>query len=143
MSFAEQMVQAREALKNAGIKVEVPYSIERFDREALIREELQGNGERESAEFKRKHDLIKDHYRKIMKSDGIVVLNYDKKGIPNYIGGNSFLEIGFAYVNDKKIFLLNPVPEIDFYKTEILAMRPIILDGDLRRIRYRFNDLNH
>lgn len=41
--------------------------------------------------------------------------------------------MAFAHVLDKKIFLLNPIPEIP-YKDEIVAMQPIILDGDLAKI---------
>jgi len=43
------------------------------------------------------------------------------------------MEIGFAHVLDQKIFLLNPIPEIPFYKTEIGAVKPVILNGDLGR----------
>ena len=53
--------------------------------------------------------------------------------MPNYIGGNTLMEIAFAYVNDKKIFLLNPVPEVS-YKDEILAMYTKVLNGDLQEI---------
>ncbi|MEK7094820.1 MAG: hypothetical protein AAB886_01805, partial [Patescibacteria group bacterium] len=66
--------------------------------------------------------------------DAVLALNLDRKGIPNYIGGNTFLELGFAHVLDKKIYLFNPVPDIHFYDTEIIAMRPVILNGDLARI---------
>ena len=71
---------------------------------------------------------------KIKKSDAILVLNYDRKGIKNYIGGNTFLEIGFAHVLDKKIYLLNPIPDINFYKEEIEAIHPEILYGDVGKI---------
>lgn len=37
----------------------------------------------------------------ICGSDAILVLNYDKKGIKNYIGGNTLMEMGFAHVHDK------------------------------------------
>ena len=79
-------------------------------------------------------DAIRDHWRKIKKSDAILVLNYDRTGIKNYIGGNTFLEIGFAHVLDKKIYLLNPIPDINFYKEEIEAIHPEILYGDVGKI---------
>jgi len=68
-------------------------------------------------------------------ADAVLVLNYDKKGIKNYIGGNTLMEIGFAHVLNQKIFLLNPIPEIPFYKTEIEAVKPMIIHGDLARIK--------
>ena len=63
-----------------------------------------------------------------------MVLNHDKNGVANYIGGNSFLEMGFAYVLGKKIFLLNEIPESKLIKQEIVAMQPKILNGDLSKI---------
>ena len=44
------------------------------------------------------------------------------------------MEIGFAHVLDQKIFLLNPIPDISFYKTEIEAINPIIINGDISKI---------
>lgn len=81
-------------------------------------------------------DLINKHYREVGTSDAILVINKDKNGIKNYIGGNSFLEMGFAYVLGKKIYVLNPLPEklLIFYQ-ELVAMRPIVLDGDLTKIK--------
>ena len=45
------------------------------------------------------------------------------------------MEIGFAHVLNQKIFLLNKIPDILFYRTEIEAVKPIILNGDLNLIR--------
>jgi len=38
------------------------------------------------------------------------------------------------YYNDKKIFLLNPIPEEVSYKDEIKAMADVIINGDLSKI---------
>jgi predicted RNA-binding protein with PUA domain len=62
-----------------------------------------------------------------------LVVNEDLNGIKGYIGGNSFLEMGFAHVLNKKIFLLNPISEMG-YEDEIVAMKPVILNGDLDKI---------
>ena len=45
------------------------------------------------------------------------------------------MEMGFAHVNDKKIFLLKPIPEEVSYVDEIKAMADVILDGDLSKIK--------
>ena len=88
----------------------------------------------EHAEVKRKNNYIKWWHDLIMSGDAIVVGNFDKKGIANYIGANTFLEIGFAHVADKKVFLYNPIPEEVPYVDEIKAMVDVVLDGDLRKI---------
>jgi len=84
-------------------------------------------------QLKKEKNAIKEHFEKIKQSDAILVCNFDKNGIKNYIGGNSFLEIGFAYILGKKIFLLNPIPRM-LYEAEIIGMEPIVLDGDLKKI---------
>ena len=66
--------------------------------------------------------------------DAILVCNFDKKGIKNYIGGNTLMEIGFAHVNDKKVFLLNPIPKNLPYSDEIEAMVDVVINGDLTKL---------
>ena len=80
-----------------------------------------------------RNDVIKVHYEKIKKSDCILVINPDKRGIANYIGGNTLLEMGFAHVLNKKIFLLNNIPELS-YTEEIKAMQPNIINGELSKL---------
>ena len=77
--------------------------------------------------------MIKRYYKIIQNSDAVLVLNFDKNGIKNYIGGNTFLEMGFAYVLNKPIYLVNPIPDM-IYTDEIKAMQPKILNGDLGKI---------
>jgi len=88
----------------------------------------------ESADFKRAHDYIRQHYNHILQSDAILIVNLEKKGIKNYIGGNCLMEMGMAYVNNKKIFLLNDIPVGISYLDEIKAMDPICLHGNLSAI---------
>lgn len=73
------------------------------------------------------------YYEEIGKNDAILVLNNEKNEISGYIGGNSLIEMGFAIVLNKKIFLLNDIPNIG-YSDEIEAMKPIILKGNLEEI---------
>ncbi len=80
-------------------------------------------------------DAIREFWNMMQGGDAVLVVNLDKHGIKNYIGGNTLMEIGFAHVLDQKIFLYNPIPEIPYYKSEIEAVRPLILNGDLAKIR--------
>ncbi len=84
---------------------------------------------------KNERDAIRVFWRAMQGADAVLVLNLDKNGIEHYIGGNTFLEIGFAHVLDQKIFLYNPIPDIPYYRTEIEAMRPIVIDGDLKKVQ--------
>lgn len=79
-------------------------------------------------------DAIREFWRHMQGADAVLVLNYEKHDMKNYIGGNTLMEIGFAHVLNQKIFLLNPIPDIPYYKTEIEAVRPVIINGDLSLI---------
>lgn len=77
-------------------------------------------------------------YRKsletIKEMDAVLVLNYDKNGNKNYIGGATFLEMYEAFMNDKKIYLYNDIPEGMLYD-EIEGFSPVILNGNLDLIK--------
>lgn len=133
-AFKEKMIEYRDKLFAMGHE-----AIVHPDYEAFVKGEKQEiwnqvtNGEH--AEAKKAQGYIKWYYNAICESDAILVLNFEKRGIKNYIGGNTLMEIAFAHVNNKKIFLLNPVPAEVSYADEIKAMYDEILDGDLRKIK--------
>lgn len=80
-----------------------------------------------------KSDMLKKQDAKVLVNDAILVLNFEKHGQPNYIGGATFLEIFRAFDANKKIFLYNPIPE-GMLKDELLGMNPVVINGDLNKI---------
>lgn len=74
------------------------------------------------------------HLNKIDSSDAVLILNYDKHGKTNYIGPNTFLEMGYAFGMKKKIFTLNPLPE-DSHNDELVSMNPININNELHNIQ--------
>jgi predicted RNA-binding protein with PUA domain len=128
MTTAKAMLSAKEKLVAMGHSATMPEFTEDYAQMESLDHVVS-----ESAKNKIEHDLIKRYYDKIKDGDAILVINEAKNGKVNYIGGNSFLEMGFAYVLNKKIFLLNPIPELS-YTDEIIAMQPIIINGDLKKI---------
>ena len=121
MTFEKEILKFEKNLIKLDHKVIVPFST----KEII--------GKKAHDKLKVDRDLIRYYYHEIKKSDAIFVPNFTKNGIKNYIGGNTLMDMSFAYVHNKKIFLLNPVPEIS-YKDEILAMDPIVINGDLSKI---------
>lgn len=95
--------------------------------------DLYESGER--AKIKIENDYLKVHYKHILQSDAVLIVNAPKNGVNNYIGGNVLIEMGQAYVNDKKIFFLYGLPDESPYLDEILAMSPICLNGDVENIK--------
>jgi len=131
MAFAREMVKTADKLEKNGHQVVLPRNTKKYASQALA-----GEISSESAQNKIDYDLIREYYNEIKNADAILVLNITKNGTENYIGGNSFLEMGFAHVLDKLIYLLNDIPDLP-YTDEIKAARPIVLNGDLAMITYR------
>ena len=116
ISFLEKFREAKEFLEKQGHKVIVP--------------EKDPMPEPISPSVKRK--AMEKFNENLRKSDAILVMNYTKDGKENYIGANSLMEIGMAFILQKKIFVLNPFPE--FCKDELEAIDAQVLSGDLSRI---------
>jgi predicted RNA-binding protein with PUA domain len=125
MSSACQMIDAKKELLQNNHEVVLPRGTELYAEKVLAEETAH-----ESTKNKIENDLIRDYFEKIKDADAVLLINIDKRGISNYIGGNSFLEMGFAHILNKTIFLLNEIPDM-IYTDEILAMQPTILNSDL------------
>lgn len=128
MQFTEKMIGIKDKLSEMGHDAFLTSLAQPFVGKS--------DEEKEKIKIDQKNnkDAIREFWRLMQEADAILVANYDKNGIKNYIGGNTLMEIGFAHVLNQKIFLLNPIPDIPYYKTEIEAVKPVILNGDLSRI---------
>lgn len=131
--FAPEMVDARDELRALGYDGWIHPDYELISRgEKTNVSTLKTSAEK--AHIKRSHDYYRAHYKNILQSDAILVVNLEKEGVPNYIGGNVLIEMGQAYVSDKMIFLLNDIPRDVPYVDEIEAMDPVCLQGKLEGI---------
>jgi DNA-binding transcriptional MerR regulator len=113
--------EIKKYLEKQGNKITLPNSFDRPFKE----EEMKKISKEEHIKFKQK--MMKLQESKIKKQDAILVLNFEKKGIPNYIGGATFMEIIKAWELNKKIFFYNPVPKCAF-TDELNGINPIILN---------------
>ena len=129
MKFSKEMLKIKEKLNSLGFdNVVVPRNADKYASNQLAEENSY-----ESIKNKIEEDLIRSHYEEIKNADAVLIVNYDKNGIANYIGGNSFLEAAFAHVLKKKLYLLFEIPNMS-YSDELKAMQPIILNNDLSKI---------
>jgi len=80
-----------------------------------------------------KSEMIKHSEAVISNIDSVLVLNYDKNGVKNYIGGATFLEMYDAFRLNKKIYMMNDIPE-GILKDEIIGFGPVILNGSFDKI---------
>lgn len=129
MQFTEQMMAVCDELEKLGHET----FMSKF-KDAYV-----GKTDKEKEEQKLKdkyqNDAIREFWEPMQDADALVVVNLDKHGIKNYVGGNAFLEMGFAHVLNQKIFLMNPIPDMPYYGTEIIAMKPIVINGDLSQVK--------
>jgi len=128
MQFTDKMVEVRDKLRELG-------------HEGIITDLHKSmigktDSEIETIKLDQKYnmDAIREFWRAMQNTNAVLVLNFDKNGIKNYVGGNTLMEIGFAHVLNQKIYLWNPIPDMEYCKTEIEAVKPIIINGDLMKI---------
>jgi len=132
VKFAKKLVDTCNQLKELGhepIMHEDMYKIADGSAKELIEDINLDHGD-----AKRKYGFIKIWHGLIKSGDAILVCNFDNKGIINNIGGNTLMEMGFAHVEDKKVFLLNSIPEDVPYVDEIKATVDVVLNSDLNKI---------
>jgi nucleoside 2-deoxyribosyltransferase len=82
-----------------------------------------------------KQNLAREHFDKIAKGDGVLILNDDKPNQPRYIGPNTMMEWGLAYYLKKPIFLFHSVSRQHNAYEEMIGMTTAVLDGDLSKIK--------
>lgn len=129
MSSSKEMVEIANELKKTNHKTLLPRHAVEYTKGNLAEE-----NSHESTKNKIEQDLIRDYYEEIKNADAVLVANISKKGIENYVGGNTFLEMAFAHVLDKKIYSYNDIPDM-LYTDEIKAMQPIVINQDLSNIK--------
>lgn len=139
IAFYDEMLKIKENLEKLGHQVKLPpVEIKGKNGNAIhvkeYYEKRKAEKNKNSWVWERKRDAMKLHFQKVEWSDAVLVLNFSKNKIPNYIGANTFLEMGLAFHLNKKIFLFNDIPDISS-KEEILGMKPVIINGDIEKIR--------
>jgi nucleoside 2-deoxyribosyltransferase len=125
MHFFKEIQKLQEDLQNLDFTVLIPNgeSLDKDYSKMTIEEQIE-----------MKHGFIDDHIAKIKAADIVLVANFTKNGQENYIGANTFLELGFAYILNKKLFLLNDIPYTQDTATEILGLKPVALQQDLNKL---------
>jgi len=118
------------AVQLTGLEHELtmPNSFDEPFREERMRE----LGPEEHSAWKR--EMMKLHEPKIRANEGVLVLNFEKNGQPNYIGGGTFMEVVKAWELEKRIFLYNDIPD-NIFRDELLGINPTVIYGDLTKIK--------
>lgn len=88
----------------------------------------------DKADYYKKTELMKGHLKKIDVADAILVTNFEKNGIPGYIGGNALLEMFYAFLQKKPIYVYSEISDDLGIAEEVFGLEPIFINGDLSKI---------
>ena len=124
-AFYDKLQDYKQKLEQLGHSVYMPNCWDCPQTEASYR------GTEKHAQWKA--GMIRHSEQVIKDMDAVLVLNFDKNGQKNYIGGATFLEIYDAFRLNKKIFFVNPIPE-GMLKDELVGFSPIIINDNLDKI---------
>lgn len=123
MDFFKEFAEMKIALAKLGHTVTIPLYVDEL---------LKGEIDKEvTDQRKQDFELIKSNFEEVKRNDAILVINITKNDIENYIGANTFLEIAFAHILNKKIFTYNPLPNLPYINQELTSMKPIVTKQDL------------
>ena len=134
-SFYAQVVEVQKQLKDLGFKVRVPLTVNKMVKSNDFKVETYKTWMERPEDYKRKAYLTKKHFSEVEKGDVVLILNYNKNGKDGYIGGAVLSEMAVAFYLKKPIYILNPIDESSSFKEELYGMFPVILNGDLSRIK--------
>lgn len=137
MKFTEKFKLLSLELEKLGHKVYYPKSESSyFNWDRWITDKLENNWISTSelgAIINEKQQIFNMHIKYIEQSDAILIANYDKHDIKWYIWVSTLIEASIAHYLNKKIFILNSIPNIE-YQDEIHRLIPIALENNLQNI---------
>lgn len=134
LNFYRQVVQVQNEIESLGYECIIPASVELMKKSSDFDVSHYKTWFSEKNDYPKKKALMLGHFDEIKKSNAILVLNYDKNGKSNYIGGNVLIEMGIALFLRKPIFILNGMPNESPFLEEILGMSPIALNGKISQL---------
>lgn len=125
--FYDKIPSIRGKLEKAGHIISLPNC---FD-DPGTEDRYKNLGSREHSEWKA--TMLRHSTDVIAAVDAVLVLNFEKNGMKNYIGGATFLEMYDAFRLDKKIYLYNDIPE-GILHDEIKGFEPILIQENLAKV---------
>lgn len=134
-TFYRQALEIEKELKSVGFKVIVPFTATVMKKTGDYNVSTYKVWQNNPKKYSRKAVLMKNHFKKLVKSDIVLIVNLKKKGLDGYIGGNTLMEMAIAFYYKKPIYILNDVSIDSPNYEEILGVKPVFLKGDLGKIK--------
>lgn len=135
-AFFKDAVEISKELKSLGHKTLLPGVAKEMAKSGDFDVEKYKTWHKNEKDFGKKTILVKKHIKEVEKADAILVINNRKHDIEGYIGGNTLIEMAIAFYLKKPVYLLHKAPDKKFMLyEEIMALNPIMINGNLRKIR--------
>lgn len=130
IAFADQMQEIAQTLEKNGHQVFYP--------KPTGEPNFQDDPERATAI---RTQAIRRHLELIETSDAILLVNLTKNNIENYLGVSALAEAMYAFGRGKAIFALNELPTNLDYAVDLAALKPIVINRDLTKIKGELNEI--
>lgn len=129
-AFYKQAIEIQNQLNKLDCEVIVPIMATRMKESGDFDVSHYKTWFADPGDYYKKAELMRGHFEEVEKGDAILVLNYEKHGVDNYIGANVLMEMALAFWLNKPIFIINELPDDSSFEEEIMGMDPILLHGD-------------
>lgn len=130
IAFADQMQEIAQTLEKNGHQVFYP--------KPTGEPNFQDDPERATAI---RTQAIRRHLELIETSDAILLVNLTKNNIENHLGVSALAEVMYAFGRGKAIFALNELPTNLDYAVDLAALKPIVINRDLTKIKGELNEI--
>jgi hypothetical protein len=141
-NFYKQAVAIEAQLEKLGFKVLLPASAIRMKKSGDYDVSHYKTWFGDANDYHMKTALIHEHFLEVEEGDAILVLNYEKHGVDNYIGGNVLMEMAIAFFLDKSIYILNEIPSESAFLEEIIGLNSIVLHGKVEALSAEYEKIS-
>lgn len=141
-NFYRQAAEIQDQLEKSGFKVILPSTANKMKETGDYEVDHYKTWFADPNDYHKKAKLMRDHFAEIERGDAVLVVNHEKRGQPNYIGGNVLMEMSLAFYLGKPIFILNEVPGESPFLEEIIGMEPIALCGAVDDLPKKYQALS-
>lgn len=136
VSFYKDVLAVQKEVKKLGFHVLIPTTARKMAKTGNFDPSYYKTWYKDPSQFHIKKHLMDEHFKKIKRSDAILVINLEKNNIKGYIGGNVLMEITASYLLKKPVFLWNAVDETNAFMEELHGMGVIAINQNPENIMF-------
>ena len=137
-NFYKQVIAIKTELEQLGYKVLVPQTALKMEASGDFDVTHYKTWFGDASDYDKKAALMRAHFEEVAKGDATLVVNNEKHGQQNYIGGNVLMEMAIAFHLNKPIYILNDIPHESSFLEEIIGLGSMPLGGDLQKLAASF-----